>query len=196
MANDVQVAHANPVAMLSSPDLRRLRRISIGRVQWPGQKLRLYLSGGTILTDSDRARAKELLSELNAASKVFGDVRREQFGLIAKLLLTYPTANASAETGAARGAAYLDALDDIPPAVLAEAIRRWNRGEAGTEHDYRWAPAPAVLRSVCTRLIAPLKDEIAGLETLLSAMPMERAMDPRPLEKKTDNGLVLSMRRA
>lgn len=195
MAKDLQVVHANPVAMLSSPDLRRLRRVSLGTVQWPGQPPRKYLAGGLTLTDSDRAVAVKLLSDLRAQSTGGPDRETDRFGLIAKMLMTYPTPNATAQTGAARGDAYLEALDDISPAVLAEAIKRWNRGEAG-EHDYRWAPAPAVLRGVCAKVADPLKDAIRDLESLLGAMTIDQAMDPRPIEKPTETGIVLAMRKA
>lgn len=181
MATDLTVAHVNPAVLISSPDLRRLRRISVGMVQHPGIPMRRYLSGGSTLTDSDRKRATELLAELEAATKSAGDVRKEQFGLISKLLLTYPIANASAESGTARGGAYLEALDDVPPGVLAEAVKRWNRGEAGQDHDYRWAPAPAVLRHVCLRVMDPLREAATDLKKLLEAMSIERAMDPTPL---------------
>lgn len=144
--------------------------------------MRRYLSAGSILSTEDRARAEALLVDLEASTTAGDDARRAQFGLISKMLLTYPVANASAETGKARGAAYLEALDDIPPHVLSEAVKRWNRGEAGQEHDYRWAPAPAVLRRVCLRVLEPTHDAIADLKKLLGAVSIERAMDPTPIE--------------
>ena len=194
MAQDLQAAHANPVALISSPDLRALRRISLGTVQWPGQPERKYLSGGSTLTDSERARANELLAELRAQAVAGPATDADRFGLISKMLLTYPIAHASAESGKARGEAYREALSDIPPAVLAKAIRQWNRGEAG-DHDYRWAPAPAVLRGICVKITVPLHDAICDLEALLGAVTIERAMDPRPIESKTDGGAVLAIRR-
>jgi hypothetical protein len=43
--------------------------------------------------------------------------------------------------------AYLSAIDDVPPWAVAEAIRRWHRGEGGgKDANYRFAPAPAELR--------------------------------------------------
>lgn len=180
MGTDLQVAHASPLALISSPDLKRLRRISLGTVQWPGMAPRRYLSGGSTLTDSERSRARELLAELEQATKSTSAADAQRFGLIAKMLLAYPVPGASAQTGEARGEAYREALNDIPPATLAEAIKRWHRGEAG-DHDYRWAPAPAVLRDVCLRISAPLLDAANDLRVLLGAVSMERAMDPTPL---------------
>lgn len=183
MGNDLRLAHASPAALISSPDLKQLRRISLGTVQWPGQPLRRHLSGGSTLTDSERTRAKEILAALESHTQATGDVRQEQFGLIARMLLTYPVANATAESGAARGAAYLEAVEDIPPHVLASAIKLWNRGEAG-DHDYRWAPAPAVLRSVCAKVCKPYLEAIEDLTNLLSAVSIDRAMDPTPIEQE------------
>lgn len=146
------------------------------------------------MTDSDRALAVRLLSDLRAQCTSGPERQTDRFGLIAKMLMTYPTPNATEQTGAARGDAYLEALDDIPPAVLADGMRRWNRGEAG-DHDYRWAPAPAVLRAVCVKITEPLTEAIRDLEGLLGALTVDRAMDPRPIEARTDGGTVLTMRR-
>lgn len=190
MGTELAKAAENPLALISSPDLRMLRRISLGTVEWPGIPPRKYLSGGSTLTDSERRRAEALLAELEAATLAHGDVRKEQFGLISKMLLTYPVANASTESGKARGEAYLEALDDVPPVVLAQAIRQWNRGEAG-DHDYRWAPAPAVLRAVCTKIREPLMSAAADLRALLGAVSLERAMDPKPLEAEVPTAWAL-----
>src|SRR3990167_5643655 len=107
MATDLTLAQGNPVALIFSPDLKRLRRISLGTVEWPGLPIRRYLSGGSILTTNDRVRAEELLAALELQAMA-ADERQEQFAIIAKMLLTYPVANASSEAGKARGEAYLD----------------------------------------------------------------------------------------
>lgn len=146
------------------------------------------------MTDSDRKRAEELKADLDRQAVCEGGqaVSQDKFGLIAKLLLTYPVPNASAEAGKARGEAYIEALHDVPFGVLAEAIRRWNRGEVG-DHDYRWAPAPAVLRLVCQKITDPLRDAIADLNSLLKAVSIERAMDPEPIRE--DSKGVPTLRR-
>lgn len=182
MVTDLVLARDNLAALIFSPDLKRLRRISLGTVEWPGLPIRRYLSGGSTLSTTERARAEELLAALDLQSMA-ADERQEQFTIIAKMLLTYPVANASAETGKARGEAYLEALSDIPATVIAEAIKRWNRGEAGQEHDYRWAPAPAVLRQVCQRVLMPVREAADDLRNLLSAVSLERAMDPTPIDQ-------------
>lgn len=111
------------------------------------------------------------------------EARQGHFGVIANFLLAYPVANASTESGKARGQAYQQALDDIPAWAIAEAARRWNRGEAGEGNDYKWAPAPAVLRDVCKASLKPIMEAIDDLRALLDAMTIDEAMDPAPLPK-------------
>jgi hypothetical protein len=185
MGKGLQTAVANLAALISSPDLRRLRRISLGTVQWPGLPLRKYLSGGSTLTDSDRRCAEALRKQLVLASRVIPaqETRKAQFALITKMLLTYPVANASAQSGAARGEAYLEAVDDFAPEILAEAIKGWNRGEVG-EHDYRWAPAPAVLRAVCAKIVEPLITAAHDLEALLNAVRLIARWTPSRSSRK------------
>jgi hypothetical protein len=145
--------------------------------------VRYHLSGGRTLSDEERRTAGTLLAQLrlSAEPNLHPDARKGRHALIAKMLLTYPVANASAPVGEARGEAYRDALDDVPPWALDEAIRAWHRGACG-EHDYRWAPAPAVLRAAALARVAPVDAAIADLEKLVAAMALERAMDIAPLE--------------
>lgn len=163
--------------MISSPALLRLRRISIGTAQWPGQPMRTYLAGGLTLTDEERALAAKALARLKreTTSTDDPDARKARLGLVAKMLLSYPIAGASTESGRARAESYLDALDDVPPWAVAAAVRCWNRGAAG-DHDYRWAPAPAVLRQVATAQLATLMPTVVHLENLLAAVSPEEAV--------------------
>lgn len=177
MANDL-TTFVDRAQMISSPVLKRLRRISIGTVQWPGQPIRTYLAGGLRLTDQERREAMRELERLRQVTTSDDSTltRRERLGLIAKMLLAYPVANASKESGQARAEAYLDALDDVPPWALAAAVRRWNRGAAGEEHDYRWPPAPAVLRKIAVAELEELRPIVLHLEQLLAAMSPEEAI--------------------
>lgn len=167
-----------PAQMISSPVLKRLRRISIGTVQWPDQPLRIYLAGGLKLTEQERREATRELDRLREATTSGDDVltRRERLGLIAKMLLAYPITGASKESGTARAEAYLEALDDVPPWALAAAVRRWNRGAAGDAHDYRWTPAPAVLRKIAVAELEELRPIVAHLENILAAVSPEEAI--------------------
>jgi len=88
---------------------------------------------------------------------------------------------------------------NVPPKALAEAIRRWHRGECGPGYNYHWAPAPAELRQLSMDQLRPAKDTIAHLEAVLSAFSIERAMDPSPIapEVKSESGgaVRIGMRR-
>lgn len=164
--------------MISSPALRRLRRISIGTVQWPGQPIRTYLAGGLKLTDQERREATSALERIKAATTADDqpETRKQRHAIVSRMLLTYPMTGASAESGKARGEAYLEALDDLPPWVIAAAVRRWNRGGAGEDHDYRWAPAPATLRKIAIAELAEVKPIMLHLESLLAAVLPEEAI--------------------
>jgi hypothetical protein len=109
--------------------------------------------------------------------------RKARLGLIANMLMAYPMAGSSEEAGKARAMAYLAALDDVPAWAIAEAIRRWHRGECGPDRNYRFAPAPAELREVAMTVLQPGKQTIAHLESLLTALTLEQAMDPKPIEQ-------------
>jgi hypothetical protein len=163
--------------MLSSPELLRWRAIPLGTIRWPGEPERKYLPAGLTLTAEDRARIKARLADLRGVAVTEpGAGRNEKLAAIARLLLAYPVSNASQESGVARGGAYLDALDDIPAWAIADAVRRWNRGEAGDGLNYTFAPAPAILRKVALQALQPFLDAIRDLEGLDDIKTLDEAM--------------------
>jgi len=108
--------------------------------------------------------------------------QKARLGMVAAMLMAYPMAVGSEEAGRARATAYLAGLDDLPPWAIAATIRRWHRGEGGgKDANYRFAPAPAELRYAVMQLLQPVKQTIAHLNMLLSALTIERAMDPAPI---------------
>lgn len=137
-----------------------------------------YLAGGSKLTDETRARIEAKLAELRsvAFAPATSQARRDRLALIAKMLLTYPTANATAEAGRARAEAYLEALSDVPAWLIAETLARWNRGECGASHNYNFAPAPATLRELSRAPLSTALDFIAHLEQVLSARTLQEVM--------------------
>jgi hypothetical protein len=148
--------------------------------------MRTYLAGGLSLTPSLRAETEQMLASLQAATSApdDADTRSQRLAIVAKMLLTYPVAGASSETGKARAEAYLEALDDVSPWAISAAVRAWNRGAAGDAHDYRWAPAPATLRKISLEQSAPYRPIIAHLENLLAAVAPEEAMKtPSPEDR-------------
>jgi hypothetical protein len=132
------------------------------------------------LTLTERAQISAKVDELRRVSEADDGTenRRARLGIVANMLLAYPMAGASEEAGKARAGAYLAALDDIPAWAIAEAVRRWHRGECGAERNYRFAPAPAELRQVASDLLRPARDTVAHLERVLAALTLEQAMDP------------------
>ena len=171
-------------ALISSPELLQLRRISMGTVKHQGQPVRRYLSGGLTLTAEQRARITARATELRAIAEADDspENRKSRLALVASMLMAYPMAGASEEAGKARAQAYLIALDDVPPWAVAEAIKLWHRGQFQGEHNYRFAPAPAELRDGAMHLLQPAKQAIAHLEQLLGALSLTEAMDPNPIE--------------
>jgi hypothetical protein len=171
-------------ALISSPELLALRRISMGTVQHPGMSARRYLSGGLTLTAQQRATIAGKVAMLRsiAESDDSTESQKSRLAIIANMLLVYPIPGASEESGRARAQAYLIATADVPPWAVAEAVNRWHQGKCGPDHNYRFAPAPAELREACMAILQPAKQMIRHLQDVLDAMTLERAMDPAPIE--------------
>jgi hypothetical protein len=101
--------------------------------------------------------------------------------------MNYPmAASVTAEQSVSRLEMYLEALDDIAPWAISNSLKRWNKGECDGigmgQLNYSFAPAPAILRAICKLEIGPFEDQVAKLIQLLSAVSIDRAMDPTPLE--------------
>lgn len=180
MANDLTLFDP-PAKALSLPDF--LVRLAIGTVQWPGQPTRKYLAGGLSLTSSQKAEADRAKTGLvDALSPAGANGMKSIILLIAKMLMAYPgSAGFTDSVAEARAEAYVDALDDLPPWAVHAAIRKWNRGECGVRN-YSFAPAPAVLREVVQELIEPYRRALDRVETALSCITLDRAMDSTPIE--------------
>ncbi len=81
----------------------------------------------------------------------------------------------------ARLSFYLEAVSDMAPWVLDAAIKRWVRGDIG-KGNIDFAPSPGALRRLCEEELEPFDAQIFKLKRLLSALPIERAMDPAPIQ--------------
>lgn len=149
------------------------------------------------MTDDQRFCIRRKVAVLRAASEADNGTenRKARLALVGNLLLAYPIPNGTQEAGRARAEAYLVALEDIPPWAIAEAIKRWHRGECGQGYNYRWAPPPAELRQLSIERVRPAKEIIAHLEAVLGAISLERAMDPSPIkpEGKSESGRVVQI---
>jgi hypothetical protein len=136
------------------------------------------------LSSDARARIEAKVRELRSLSEADAntDNQKSRLVLVANMLIAYPTAGGSEESGRARATAYLAALDDVPPWAVADAIRKWHRGECGADHNYRFAPSPAELRFAVMQVLQPAKRTISHLTAILNGLTIEQAMDPRPIE--------------
>jgi hypothetical protein len=137
------------------------------------------------LTADERLRIEAKVRELRVVIEADDsqDNQKARLGLIANMLMAYPTAGGSEESGRARATAYLAALDDVPPWAIADAARRWHRGEGGgRDANYRFAPAPAELRYSVMQILQPGRQTVVHLQNLLNALTLDRAMDPTPIE--------------
>jgi hypothetical protein len=156
--------------------------LAVGTVQWPGQPPRRYLAGRLILTPSQRADLEQQQAALQDALSAQGAAGMKARGiLLTKLTMAYPSSGGSERGAEARAEAYGAALDDLAPWALAEAIRKWHRGELG-DQNYNFAPSPATLRAVTLGILAEYQNALDKVQAFLQAVPLERAMDPAPIE--------------
>jgi hypothetical protein len=137
------------------------------------------LPPGMMLASSEKkaiaAYAGELGKMLEHTPEKTATAEAETLVHVTKLMLALPGMRSS-ETGAeAAGEAYQAALDDMPPWAVAAAIRRWYRGDAmqigKIPHDYRWRPAPAILRALAFAEACTVKGRVIELGRLISAVP-------------------------
>ena len=197
MATELEIrAHLDTMRSLPS----RLERLasSIGTTQWPGQPERLDLPSGMVLSPQDRSEIEERLNQLETIMKGLNltpnESAKARLSLLTKMLLAFPAVGSSSEAAAqARSDVYDDALSDIPPWALNAAIKRWARGEVPAELglgslNFSFAPAPAVLRKIAKYELSPFEVQAHKLRRLLMAVPVERAMDPAPVEQPTVPG--------
>jgi hypothetical protein len=150
---------------------------SMAEVNLPGEGTKKYLPAGLTLTPEQKVAIEQRRAIAHFALDADAAQKKPRLGLIAKLLLSYPVAGGGSErSGEARAEAYMDALDDVPAWALDKAIRGWHRGEVG-EHNYSFAPAPAVLRAVCKRVLAPYRKIHDDMVALLNAKPLAEVLN-------------------
>lgn len=190
MANNLAILE-QPTKALSLPDF--LARLAIGTVDWPGQPTRRYLAGGMNLTSSQRAeveRAVEQIADALSPCGANGDKARAV--LLSKMIMGSGGAALTERVAEAKAEMYRDAVDDLPPWAISDAIRKWNRGECG-EQNYSFAPSPAVLRQIVLRILLPYRAASEKCQLVLSAVTLDRAMDATPV--KPANSLTPMLRR-
>jgi hypothetical protein len=126
-----------------------------------------------MLTPQHRAAIEQHVAAVTALLEQTPE-RNDRFGqrtlvVVSKLLVTLAGRESGELAGAAKGEAYMAALDDVPCWATEEAARLWYRGECGAQHNYTWPPAPAILRGVARKPECALRWSSTQLRQLLIA---------------------------
>ncbi len=195
-----QLAKAVPAGPITTlpPRLAALAR-QVGTVQHGGQPLRYNLPGGVVMSDLERAEARTILStledHLDADAPYFVEEqvfpgRQAKGALIARMQqgLAGP-AVVLKEKADAQAYCYDVGTDTIPAWAIDSAIQRWLQHRCPytiqEAPNYAFPPAPAVLRKMAEFDMEEHVRTAADLRKLLAALPLEEAMDPKPLPKTT-----------
>lgn len=194
MANELTIRERLDTMRFLPLSLARQER-SLGTVQWPGQPTRLNFPSGMELTSEDRQTATERMEELERLTTGEHldptECSKARLSLLTRLLMGFPVAgNTSDQAAQARASFYLEAVSDIAPWAIDAAIKRWVRGDV-ENNNVDFAPSPGALRRLCESELAPFTAQITQIKRLLSAVSIDRAMDPKPLEGST----VIAMRK-
>jgi hypothetical protein len=102
--------------------------------------------------------------------------------VVTRMMLVLSAAKQNEISAEARGEAFMDATDDLPPWSVAAAERRWYRGECGMNeqgepYDCHWCPAPAELRKIALRELWRVKTRAESLARVLRAEPLRDFTD-------------------
>ncbi len=191
MAQEVAIP-AEPAKAMSLPAW--LAGLELGTVTWPGQPTRTYLAGGLNLTSVQKIEAERHAETLREALNSAGREQIVARGVVlAKMLMAAGGTAMTEKVAQARAEAYTEALDDMPAWAIAQAVKRWHRGECG-DHNYAFAPAPAVLRSIVDNILRPYRNALAKVETAINAITLDRAMDSAPLPRIESTGSAIAPR--
>ena len=87
---------------------------------------------------------------------------------VTELLLSFPSQAVNEAGAKAKARGYIIALDDLPSWAVADACRKWLRGECG-EQNYNFAPSPPQLRKFAEKSARLVSDQIKILEKLIAA---------------------------
>jgi hypothetical protein len=184
MATELRIREHLDLMRSLPPQLARLES-SLGTVQWPGEKPRLNFPSGMELSLAQRKEIEDRIAKLEqlvtGANLAQAERSRARLSLLTKLLIGFPSAgNQSDKATDARLEFYFEAVGDIAPWALDAAIKRWVRGDVENAN-VDFAPSPGALRRLCETELAPFVGQIVQLGRILSAVSIERAMDPAPI---------------
>lgn len=138
------------------------------------------LMAGFQVTTTQARQIEEAASRLRASFQVGQADIRAKAGLIARLLSAFPAQQAEQTL---RADTYFAALEGCPAWAVERAVGRVIRGEAGL--DTRFAPSPAQMAVEARRAMQPLRDDLATLERLRTAVG-EREAPPEERERVSE----------
>lgn len=155
---------------------------ALGTCQWPGEQMRYTLPSGVKISDEERTQTERHLSQIELAINPNNPdpetCWKARLSVLTKMLLAYSVGSSSDQASEARAEAYLEALNDMPPWAIGEAVKRWHRGNCnnlGFSPNYSFAPPPAHLRAICKRELEEYEALAARLTRLLAAIPISEA---------------------
>ena len=94
------------------------------------------------------------------------------------LIQEYAPARLDDRTVSIKCEAYLDAVEDLPAWTVRAAIRRWRRGEVDADPStLDFAPRPARLRQIASRLVGAAMGQANRLQRILDAEPLHPITD-------------------
>ena len=96
--------------------------------------------------------------------------------VLTTMMWVLPATTQNEFSAEARGEAFMAAVDNIAVWAVKAGIRKWYRGDCGTDnqgrpYDYHWCPAPAELRRVAFAQMWHIQSRSRDLRRLLSAEP-------------------------
>ena len=131
------------------------------------------LPAALMLTPQHRAAIEQHVAAVTTLLEQTPE-RNDRFGkrtlvVVSKLLVTLAGRESGELAGAAKGEAYMAALDDVPCWATEEGARLWYRAECGAQHNYTWPPSPAVLRGISRLPECAVRSKATRLQQLLAA---------------------------
>jgi hypothetical protein len=180
---DRQAVVAKRETMRLLPECVSSRAKWLGTVETETKSIPYLSSGLHPLSENERDAAQLMLAELNELTSDGGEKNneieeQEKLTLVVKLFLAKPSAAMTDMGAAARGEAYMLALYDLPAWAIAEAIKRWHRGDVDgfSIDEFKWAPDSAVLRRVAFDVMEPYRDNAKTIQRVLDARPLEEVL--------------------
>jgi hypothetical protein len=185
MATELQIRERLELMRSLPQPLARLES-SLGTVQWPGERPRLNFPSGMELSQPQRKEIEERVVNLRqlvtGAHLAPAECSRARLSLLTKLLMGFPSAgNQSDKATDARLEFYLEAIGDVAPWAIDAAITKWVHGDVENAN-VDFAPSPGTLRRLCETQLEPFVQQISKLERILSAVSIDRAMNPVPIK--------------